>query len=116
MPNTSSVETICKIVEQYKSARKDFSVKTKSYRKLLYLCELADIISDEFCGDIITIQTEPTNKRWSVILEVDDLVFERGRRNEFFRLVQNADYLSFSKSGNGKLRVEFGVKDLWVAK
>lgn len=116
MPNTSSAETACKLVEQFKSTCKDFSVNTEAYHKLLCLCELADIVSEEFCGDIIAVQTEPTNKKWSVVLKVDDIVFENGRSHRFFKLIKNADYLSFSKSKDGMLRIEFGVKDLWVAK
>ena len=110
-------ERVHALVELYASKHSDrFGLDAKVHQRLLRLCELAEILSDEFYAESTDIQISPGEKCGTIHLNVGELVFEHGRSHPFFDLTKNADFFTFSNAEDGLLQVTFGVQDLWVAK
>jgi len=111
----SQKSEIQEVIKEYEKKNKGkYNLNIGQYHKFLSLCELADILCDEFEIEEVDIQVEPSSGFGTVCLEADEVVFENGRRHEFFRLIQSSDYLRFAKSKNGAIEIHFGVKELWL--
>lgn len=115
MSSTSTQErasdALNKIVEREPHG---YKIDTDVQKKFIALCELADVLDGEFNAEGVQINIEPSGVHGVVFVDVYDVVFEYGRTHRFFELVKSADFLSFSKTKSGMLRISFGVKDLWV--
>lgn len=115
MPTTNTqVEARC-MLDKFEKTSSGYKIDADVQKRFITLCELADILDDEFCADKIQINVEPNGKHGVICVDTDEVVFEHGRSHKFFEFVKSADFLSFSKTKSGMLRVSFGVKDLWVS-
>ena len=104
------------IIEDCKTEFKDkFILNLQPYEKLFKLCKLAEILSEEFSAEDVEIKASSVEINGEVIIYVDELILYDGRRHDFFDYIKEAaDFLSFSKSRDGLLKVSFGVYDLWA--
>ena len=102
------------MVEECKNEHgKRFELNAVSYNKLLNLCELAKILSDEFSASFVEIKIRPEEINGEITVWVDELVFTNGRSHQFFSFIKEADFLHFNKAETGELQLQFGVYELW---
>jgi len=114
MPTTNTQVEAKRILDKFTKASSGYKVDADAQKRFMTLCELADILDEEFCADGIQINAEPNGKHGVICVDTDEVLFEHGRSHKFFEYVKSADFLSFSKTKSGMLRFSFGVKDLWV--
>lgn len=100
--------------EMGKYIKRGFKTKIEAETKLLRLCELADLLKDEFDAEEVKVGVNPSEMYGIICVETDEVIFEDGRSHQFFDYLKLSDFLHFSKSDSGMLRICFGVKDLWV--
>ena len=102
------------IVESCKNKYKEkFKLNVESYDRLFKLCELAEILYKEFSAEDTEIKAFPEEINGEIIIVVEELVFDLGRSHQFFNYIKEADFLNFSKTTDGFLKISFGVYDLW---
>jgi len=94
----------------------EYAINAEAYERLMNLCELADMLFEEFSADPIDIQISMSQAYGAILIYTDDLIFKRGRSHPFFTSIKDADFLKFSKSDSGMLQTKFGVNNLWVKK
>lgn len=82
--------------------------------RLFRLCELADLLADEFGSEEIQVSVKPSELHGVICIDTDEVMFDAGRSHQFFEYLKSSDFLHFSKTKSGMLRVCFSVKDLWV--
>lgn len=114
MPTTNTQVEAKRMLDKFTKATSGYKVDAAAQKRFMTLCELADILDEEFCADGVQISAEPNGKHGVICVDTDEVVFEYGRSHKFFEFVKSADFLSFSKTKSGMLRISFGVKDLWV--
>lgn len=114
MPTTNTQVEAKHMLDKFTKASSGYKVDTDAQKRFMTLCELADILDEEFCAGGIQINADPNGKHGVICVDTDEVVFEHGRSHKFFEFVKSADFLSFSKTKSGMLRISFGVKDLWV--
>lgn len=115
MPTTNTQVEAKHMIDKFTKAYPNQKVDVAAQKRFFLLCELADILDEEFCADRIQINAEPNGRHGVICVDTDEVLFEHGRSHKFFEYVKSADFLSFSKTKSGMLRVSFGVKDLWVS-
>ena len=84
--------------------------------RFLNLCDLADMMEEEFDSEDISLEVEPSGLSGTICFDTDEVVFEHGQSHPFFKYIKNADLVRFSKTEGDLLRIQFIVKDLWVRK
>lgn len=114
MPKTSSVDLITNLISNYAKNNTSLFIDKEVYHKLVHVCELVDLIAAEFYGEISSIETDPSLPAIAIAVDVDDIILEHGRQNNFFSLGGNADRVKFSKAENEKLRIRFEIFNMWV--
>ena len=114
MPEINSAATFKEVCNTYLSEYPgEYALSESGVRKMVQLCGLVDLLAAQCDSDDAFFEVSPSDLHGSVVIHVDDLVFERGRSHPFFELVRNADALSF-RSVNGEiLEVRFTVQNLW---
>ena len=80
--------------------------------RMLKLCELSDILAPEF--EIEGYDMFMQDGSCSIRFEVGGLEFNNGNSHPFFKLIQNADNMTFAKAKSGNMVVKFIVKDLFA--
>ena len=94
-----------------------FCLCAEAKAKLLQLCELADMLNEEFgASNGVTLSVDPSRLHGAIFIDVDEVVFNNGISHEFFKYIRGSDFLCFTKSPSDMVRIQFGVKDLWVKK
>lgn len=94
--------------------REGFEINKEMVPRFLDLCDLADLLYDEFDGEgDILLQIDAGDTSGIVAVDIPDLLLEKGITHPFFTHIKSADVLRFSKE-NDLLRIQFGIKDLWV--
>lgn len=89
-----------------------YTLNSGAVRKFEKLCELADLLDEEFGAKDIQVRSE---ENFGVVsVDLFDVEFSRGRSHPFFEYIKSADFLNFSKGGEDTLRIQFGVRDLWL--
>ena len=115
MPTTNTqIEAKNLLAKLAKANSQKHRVDAEVEKKFLHLCELADILGDEFGAEEIQIIAEPSGLHGLVFIDTDEVIFDNGRSHQFFEYLKSADLLGFSKTKTGMLRIRLGVKDLWV--
>lgn len=108
------------VAETMLKASAQFSGKHKldeaARDRFLTLCDLTEIIADEFGAEEIQFRIKPEDQCGEIFFETDEFIFENGRSHPFFEYIKAADFLNISKAKSGMLKVRFGVKDLWVVR
>lgn len=114
MPTTNTQVEAKHMLDKFTKVGSGYKVDADALKRFMTLCTLADILDEEFCADRIQINAEPNGEHGAICVDTAEVLFEHGRSHMFFELVKSADFLSFSKTKSGMLRISFGVKDLWV--
>lgn len=91
-----------------------FRVQKESATNFIVLSELADILLREFGTQKVTLDAASELNDGTIFVDTDEVIFENGCSHPFFKYIKYADFLTFSKTSDGLLRVAFGVKDLVV--
>jgi len=104
------------IINKYEHEYRDeYQLSGAKYRKLHDLFSIAELLAIEFDATSIDVQITPAQKHGFIILDFADMIIKNGRSHPFYTLIQNADFLRFAKTPKEeKLRVIFGVFDLWI--
>jgi hypothetical protein len=118
MSNLNGVETFRKTADAYIAEYSGkYTLNYEGYKKMLYLCELFDLMAEELSAEAFALRMTPEERfSGTMTFEVDDLILLNGRKHTFFDSVKCADRLKFSKSKSEALQIEFTVNDLWVKK
>lgn len=114
MPTTSTKAIAKNSLDKTADDNPGIKLNRDAEKKFYSLCELADIIDEEFGSDKIRIGVDDSGTYGVISVDTDEVVFENGRSHQFFEYLKFADFLSFSKTKSGLLRIQFGVKNLWV--
>nr|DAX24621.1 MAG TPA: hypothetical protein [Caudoviricetes sp.] len=101
-------------LDKFAMEEKGVRVNTDSEARLFRLCDLADLLDDEFGSENIQVSVKPSELHGVVCVDTDEVLFDGGRSHLFFEYLKSSDFLHFSKTKSGMLRICFGVKDLWV--
>lgn len=112
MSGTAAEVVAKRTVEQFVKSIPGLKANHEALKRFYLLCKLADELGEEFDAEDVQIGTDPT--RGFVSIDVFDIEFSNGRSHYFFEHIKAADFLSFSKSKNNMLRIQFGVNGLWV--
>lgn len=94
-----------------------YSLNREKYEKLDEICDLVDEVvwafNEEFGCDAVTVDVDPTTKDLIFNIACDSIVLQHEAADRFFALLQQTDFVRFSKAGEDSLRVEVGVTGLW---
>ncbi|WP_196032331.1 hypothetical protein [Flavonifractor plautii] len=103
-------EKIC----EFGKKNQNLKVCRGAEERFLRLCELADVLGEEFGTEQIRVNIDNETSDGVICVDTDDLVFEYGRSHPFYEYIKQSDFLHFSKTKSGMLRTCFGVRGLWV--
>lgn len=117
MPETSVKAVAQDVLGQFSNfVAGKYELVEPAKTRFLSLCDLADMMDEEFGSDDISIEVEPTGLSGTICFDTDEVTFEYGQSHPFFQYIRCADLVRFSKSEDSMLRIQFIVKDLWVKK
>lgn len=114
---TEEMNTTSKVmleIEELSMGEHDKQLNQVAKDKLLMLCNLADLLEKEFNASEVHISVDPDEGHGVLAVDMPDVVFEFGRSHQFFEYIRVTDFLRFTKTKTGELRIYFGVNDLWV--
>lgn len=83
------------------------------FDSLKYVCNAIDRFIEEFECESYEVSVDETEKRFTIEVVTDEVVFEYGRSNEFFSLIQFLSSFSFSKKGADCIRIVMNIDNMW---
>lgn len=83
------------------------------FDSLEYVCEYVDKLVEKTECDSVDVSVDKITKQFTIEIACDDIIFENGRSNEFFKLIQMLDSFSFSKKGRESLRITLNIDNMW---
>lgn len=92
---------------EFADAAKEFPEELSA--KLAALCRLAENLYNEFDVERVCVNLDTDPALISMIIDVDELVFNNGRTHYFFGGIKSADVLSFSKSNHDGICIKLGI-------
>lgn len=93
----------------------DFMLDRDQFNRFMSLCELADMIVDEFDGKLSTVVVDPALRNGMISIDLPEIILEDGRRHPFFTHLKQADFLRFTNKSADMMSIQLGVNNLWIA-
>lgn len=88
------------------------ALNERKFQSLGRVCELVDNFVKKIDFENIDVNTYETG-RLSITIVCDEVIFEHGRSDKFFELIQMLDSFSFSKAGRDLLNITLNIDDVW---
>jgi len=93
-----------------------FQVRREAAANFIVLGELADVLVQEFGAKRVRLDAASESDAGTILVDTDEVIFEKGCSHPFFEHIKYAEFLNFSETPDGLLRVKFGVRDLVVCR
>lgn len=109
-------ETAMKLLEALcQNLPTGFRVRREAAANFIVLSELADVLAQEFGAKRVRLDAASETDAGTIFVDTDEVIFEKGCSHPFFEYIKYAEFLNFSETSDGSLRITFGVKDLVVS-
>lgn len=89
-----------------------YTLNQRRYDELSQICEAIDEFVESIECNFVDVSVDGS-KQLTVDIGCDEVVFEKGRSDGFFTLIQSTDSFSFSKSKGGNLCIALNIDGLW---
>lgn len=90
-----------------------YMLNDNKYNSLKYICEAVDNLVGEIDCESVDVSVDEVTKQFAIEIVCDEVIFEHGRSNEFFSLIQMLSSFSFSKKGKELIRIALNIDDMW---
>lgn len=105
------------VVELIKEASQQFGdsylLNDNKFANLKSVCDAVDLLVEEIDCESVDISVSDTTKQFTIEIVCDEIIFEQGRNNGFFKLIQMLDSFSFSKKGREFIRIALNIDNMW---
>jgi len=106
----SVMEIVDKATEEF-SPR--YTVNQKRRSMLDDICDAVDTLVSEVDCEFVDVSVDDISKQLTIAVVCDEVIFEHGRSNGFFDLIQMLDSFSFSKKGRESIQIALNINDMW---
>ena len=100
-------------VEENTNGYEGYVINQSKYDRVVDICESLDALINELESEDIYLNANNGTKQFSIEIGCDEVIFQNGRSNVFFEIIQNTDTFSFAKREGGIVIMLF-FDDLWV--
>lgn len=104
-------------VELIKEASQEFgdrvSLNEAKFDSLKLVCEEVDNLVEEIDCESVDVSINEATKQFTIEVVCDEVIFEHGRSNGFFKLIQMLSSFSFSKKGRSYIRIALNIDNMW---
>lgn len=92
----------------------DCELNEKKFNSLKGVCEMTDRLVEEIedCEGV-DVSIDEHTKQLTIGILCYDVIFQHGRENVFFSLIQMLSSFSFSKAKGGFLRINLNIDGIW---
>lgn len=107
---SSAVELIKEASQQFGDK---YTLNKAKYDSLTNICEAVDNLVGQIDCKSVDVSVDEITKQFTIEIVCDEVIFEYGRSNEFFTLIQWLSSFSFSKRGKDLLQITLNINDMW---
>ena len=83
------------------------------FESLKPICEAVDNLVKRIDCKLVDVSVDETTKQFIIDIVCDEVIFEHGRSDEFFKLIQMLSSFYFSKAGEDCLRISLNIDNMW---
>lgn len=107
---SSAVELIEEASQEFGNG---YILNDAKYDSLKYICEAVDNLVEEIDCESVNVSVNEATKQFTIEVVCDEVIFEQGRSNGFFKLIQMLNSFSFSKKGKEFIRIALNIDNMW---
>lgn len=90
-----------------------FMLNKSKFDSLKLVCEEVDNLVEEIDCESADVSVNEATKQFTIEVVCDEVIFEHGRSNGFFKLIQMLSSFSFSKKGKEFIRITLNIDNMW---
>jgi hypothetical protein len=114
MNYTRCYDSMIELVEEASDKFGEGAMLNESkFDSLKYICKVTDRFIEEFECESYEVSVDEIKKRFTIELVCAEVIFENGRSNEFFSLIQLLSSFSFSKKGTDCICIVMNIDNMW---
>lgn len=107
-------DSVIELVNEGTARFHGYELNNKKYEMLDTICEAVDKLVDEIDDcECVNVSIDDYTKQLTISILCYDVIFQHGRENVFFSLIQMLSSFSFSKASGGFLQIDLNIDDIW---
>lgn len=114
MEYTGCYDSVIELVDEGTAQFRGYKLNDKKYEALNGVCETVDKLVEEIDDcECVDVSIDDHTKQLTISILCYDVIFQHGRENVFFALIQMLSSFSFSKAKGGLLRIDLNIDGIW---
>lgn len=117
MEYTGCYDSVIELVDAGTEEFPDYKLNEDKFSSLKDVCEMVDSLVEEIDDcECVNVSIDDHTKQLTISILCYDVIFQHGRENVFFSLIQMLSSFSFSKAKGGLLRIDLNIDGVWEEK